>query len=532
MTHQHTPSHDHGVIAPKRGLSISWVWLFPILACIAAATMFYRNWISEGPTVYVQFATAPGIKPEKTLLYYRGVEAGTVTGLELGKNLDTVLLKVRLRKYAEDLAREGTLFWIDQPVFNLAKPSGIESLIEGNSLQARKGSGSPAYFFVGSDEVPLAPLEGQPLEIRLTASAIPLVETGAEILFRGLPVGLVRKKGLDEKGVPYLELGFDKKYVDLVRTTSRFWVIPPVAAKIGPGVLNVDVPSIKNFLLGSIAMDNFDDPGTPVQSNSSLTLSENERSARATSEPLTLEFKDGQGITEGMTELRYLGIPVGVVGKVNPTGNKVVVTARLLPGYDMLRRKGSVFSVVRPSIALPKVSGLETLVSGVYIDCIPGQKGTEASRFQGVSQEDAALVDFQDQGFDVILTAPSSKIGVGTPVIYRGLIVGKITRKDLTSGGGGVQLTASVKDRYAVLLRENSRFWNAGGVKISGGLISLNVQSSVLESKGLGGVEFSTPTGASAGAPVKEGHRYDLYDEPRKEWLNWIPSIPLPGGNN
>ena len=206
MTTQESSHDDHGVIAPKKGLRISWVWLFPVLAAFAAATMFYRNWSNEGPTIYVQFASAPGIKPEKTLLYYRGVEAGTVMGIELGKNLDTVLVKVRLRKYAEDLARGGTLFWIDQPVFNLAKPSGIESLIEGNSLQARKGSGPPSYFFVGSDEVPLAPLEGEPLMIRLTSSSIPSVETGAEITYRGLPVGLVRKKGLVENGAPYLEI--------------------------------------------------------------------------------------------------------------------------------------------------------------------------------------------------------------------------------------------------------------------------------------------------------------------------------------
>jgi paraquat-inducible protein B len=136
------------------------------------------------------------------------------------------------------------------------------------------------------------------------------------------------------------------------------------------------------------------------------------------------------------------------------------------------------------------------------------------------------MIDYQEEGFEVILTASSSKIGVGTPVIYRGVRVGKITRKDLTPGGAGVRLTASVKRRYVSLLRENSRFWNAGGVKISGGLISLNVQSSVLEAKGLGGVEFSTPSDNAAGAQVKEGHRYDLYDAPKKEWLQWaIPGF-------
>jgi len=134
-------------------------------------------------------------------------------------------------------------------------------------------------------------------------------------------------------------------------------------------------------------------------------------------------------------------------------------------------------------------------------------------------------VDYQEGGFEVILITASTKISIGTPVIYRGVVVGKITRKDLAPGGSGVRLTASVKTRYSSLLHENSRFWNAGGVKISGGLISLNVQSSLLESKGLGGVEFSTPSD-DASAPVKEGYRYDLYDSPKKEWLQWaLPNV-------
>lgn len=512
---------DHGVLMPRRRFRISWVWIFPVLAALAAGTMFYRNWSNEGPEICVQFASAPGIKPEKTLLYYRGVEAGVVTGVRLGKNLDTVFLTVRLRKYAQDLARIGTLFWIDQPVFNLAKPSGIESLIEGNSLQAIKGTGAPAYFFTGSDEVPLAPLESEPLVIRLTAVSIPPVEVGAEVTYRGLSVGLVRKKGLDKGGIPYLEVGFDKKFTDLVKTNSRFWIVPPFTARLGAGVLQLDIRSLKSFLLGGIAFENPGDSGSQAGPDSMLPVYDSEAMARSDSEPILLEFKNGQGLTDGITQLRYLGLSVGIVEKAVPVKGSVHVTARLLPGYDFLRRKGSVFSIVRPVVDVPKVSGLETLVSGIYIDCIPGQEGAETTRFQGVSQEDAEWVDYQEKGFDIILNSPFSKVGVGTPVVYRGVPVGKITRKEIVAGGSGIRLTATIQHRYASLLHENSRFWNSSGVKITGGLISLNVQSSVLESKGLGGVEFSTPAGKAAGVVVQEGHSYDLYDSPKKDWLNW-----------
>ena len=536
MNSTNSPSgpEDHGVIAPRRGFRLSWVWLFPIMAAFAASVMFYRNWREDGPTVYVEFDSAPGMKPQKTLLFYRGVVAGRVTGVELGKHLDKALVSVRLKKYAEDLAREGTLFWIDQPVFNLAKPSGIQSLIEGNSLQAKKGNGPPSYYFVGSDEVPPDPLEGDPLTIRLFAHDSPYVERGSEVTFRGIPIGLVRRKGIDEKGTPYLDIAVARHHAALVRSKARFWMLPPWTLKMGSGIFELDVDSLKNFLLGGIAMDYFEeDRGNPVDDSCQFPLLANKEAALAVSEPIVLEFKNAQGIREGMTQLRYLGVPVGLVEKVTPSGGKVLVTARLRSGYDSLRRRGSVFAIVKPQLELQKVSGLETIVSGIYIDCVPGPGGATAERFAGSSQDDADLVEYEQGGFEVLLRCSSTKISAGTPVLFRGVRVGKITRKELAKGGSGVNLTASIKHEYASLLHENTRFWNAGGVKISGGLISLNVQASALESRALGGIEFATPEGDAAGRSVKQGHVYDLYDTPRKDWLQWLPALPvLPPKNN
>ena len=524
MNVSESQNQDHGVLAPHRRAGISWVWLFPILALLAAGTIFYRNWSQEGPTVYVQFASAPGIKPQKTLLYYRGVEAGMVTGIQFGKNLDNVLVKVTLRKNAESLAREGTLFWIDQPVFNLAKPSGIESLIEGNSLQARMGNGHPSYFFVGSDEIPVAPLEGEPLFLKLYANTIPTVETGSEVTYRGISIGLVRSKGVDQNGRPYIEVGFAKHYVDLIRSNVRFWATPPWSMRVGAGVFQLDVPSLKNFLLGGISMDYPEsDQGEPVPSGTAFQVFPSESSAMAVSDPVTLEFKNGQGLTQGMTQLRYLGLPVGIVEKAVPINGKVVVTARIRPGYEFLRSIGSVFSIIRPVVEIPKVGGLETLISGIYIDCIPGSGGAPAQRFKGTSQDEASVVDFEQGGFEVVLTTSSTRISTGTPVVYRGVRVGVITRKDLAKGGRGVNLTASIRSQYAELLKENTHFWNTSGVKISGGLINLSVQSATLEAKGLGGVEFSTPSGEAAGGSVKEGHQYQLFDSPKRDWLQWAP---------
>lgn len=528
MSSPATTPNDHGLVARRHRFRLSWVWLFPILAGAAASFMFYNNWKSEGPEIQIEFASAPGMRPDKTPLIYRGVVAGQVTSVQLNQKLDKVVVHVRLKNFAKDLARQGTIFWINQPVFNLAKTSGIQSLIDGNSLQAQMGSGAPTSYFIGSDKVPLTPLDNPSLTIRLHAAVIPFVETGCEVSFRGITVGFVDQKGLDEKQEPYVDVDIDKQYAGLVRSNARFWNLPPLSVKVASGMFKLDIPSLKSLMLGGIAFDYFGDQGELASNGANFPLFADELMAKAISDPITLEFKNGQGLLAGSTQLRYLGIPVGVVEKVIPSDGKVVVTARLERGYDLLRRRGSIFSVIRPSLELPKVAGLETVVSGIYIDCIPGAKGPTTARFSGSTQEDAELIEYDAGEFEVILQSPSTKIMAGTSVIYRGVRVGKIIRKALTADGQRVNLTASIQKKYASLLRENTRFWNAGGVKISGGLISLNVQASALEPRVLAGVEFATPEGAAMGDPVKPGHVYELYPSPKKDWLNWLPNIPLP----
>jgi hypothetical protein len=122
-----------------------------------------------------------------------------------------------------------------------------------------------------------------------------------------------------------------------------------------------------------------------------------------------------------------------------------------------------------------------------------------------------------------------SRLGIMAMGLVDTIIVGRHSATELGYQALGwaptaVVLTTSIRNEYASLLRENTRFWNISGVRISGGLINLNVQAGAFESRGLGGVEFATPTGTAGGEAVKPGHTYDLYDSPKKEWLLWTPT--------
>ena len=257
-------------------------------------------------------------------------------------------------------------------------------------------------------------------------------------------------------------------------------------------------------------------PGGAIADGAEFELFANERAARSVSLPVRIAFENGQGLLAGQTQLRYRGVPVGLVEEVNPSNSKVEVVARLEPGYDILRREGTIFSLVRPRISLEGVSGLESLVSGVYIECVPvltssfftRPKGKLVQNFVGRSSAAAAWQDDQS-GLEVVITASTTSIGVDAPVYYRGLRVGKVERKTPSSDGRNVGLIVSIDRPYSYLIRENTKFWDASGLKASLGFLFVKVPTETLESLVRGGLAFATPDNRDMGAPTAlEAYRF------------------------
>ena len=486
--------HDYGKVIQHAPVRISWVWLFPLLAVAAAAWFFWNDWKSNGPKIEIQFHEAPGIEVNKTLLFYRGVVAGKVTDVRLDKKLSKAIVTVRLKAFATALSQSGTIYWIDQPVISLAKTSGLSSLIQGNSIQARLGEGPKTDRFVGMEKMPLHPLEAPGLVLKLTAKNISALDEGAPITYRGITIGGIMAKGIDHDGAPYVIAAIQQQYMNAIRSNSRFWNVAVSSLQLGPSGVSFELLNLQGIFLGTVAVDCFEPPGDVVQSGTAFELCENERAARAEDDgmiitlyaneiptmdvgapvfchgiivgtvkkkslnennkatltlmikkefigrvhqnskfwrvpatsiqagpgvmkveiegikslfeggiafddfsagsssatdgssfelfaneqiarlslkPLILTFEDGQGLLAGQTQVRYLGIPVGIVQEVKVVRHHIEATAFIDPGYDFLRQSGVIYSIIRPKIALHGVSGLETLVSGVYVDCKP-----------------------------------------------------------------------------------------------------------------------------------------------------------------
>lgn len=240
---------------------------------------------------------------------------------------------------------------------------------------------------------------------------------------------------------------------------------------------------------------------------------------------ITIVFKDGSGVKAGQTEIRYRGVRLGevVAIELSPDEESVVVKARLRGSAETIAREGSLFWIVRPEVGLGTVSGLSTVITGPFIQVLPG-KGKAKTTFTGLESQPAAL---ERQGLRIIVAnSHLGSVRLGSPVYYRGIQVGSVTGADLSPDATGVHTHVFISQRFARLVRIGSRFWSVSGVDVNVGLKGVEVNVESLRSLVTGGISFATPDANSA--PAKNGTIFVLHEKPQKDWLDWAPKIPIP----
>jgi paraquat-inducible protein B len=182
---------------------------------------------------------------------------------------------------------------------------------------------------------------------------------------------------------------------------------------------------------------------------------------------ITIKFRDASGVKADQTEIRYRGVPVGQVTTVEMSADHehVVVTARLRHSAASLAKEGALFWIVRPEVGFGTVRGLSTVLTGSYIQSLPG-RGKDRTDFTGLESASPTL---GQAGLTVTLAARQiGSVRIGSPLFYRGIEVGAVTAADLGPDATAAHLEAFIPQRYARLVRLGSRFWLQSGVDVTG----------------------------------------------------------------
>ncbi|HAW48088.1 MAG TPA: paraquat-inducible protein B, partial [Roseovarius sp.] len=150
---------------------------------------------------------------------------------------------------------------------------------------------------------------------------------------------------------------------------------------------------------------------------------------------LEIAFDNASGVRAGTTELRYRDVTVGMVEDVSfaPGLDRVLVKVRVDQEVAPYIDGDAQFWVVRPQVTARGVTGLGTVLSGVYIEGLwDNSPGAAVTQITGLP--DAPLERVGQDGLRLMLRAQGrASLVEGAPVVYRGIEVGRIGRPRITA---------------------------------------------------------------------------------------------------
>ncbi len=228
-----------------------------------------------------------------------------------------------------------------------------------------------------------------------------------------------------------------------------------------------------------------------------------------------VSFETAEGIVAGVTEVRCRSVRVGRVADVELSADlrSARVVVEMEPKNAGLLRDGSRFWVVRARISGTDVSGLGTLISGVYLEMEPGKGPEGVVDFQGLEEPPPTSLSVPGRRL-VLKAGRAGALTVGSPVFFRGVEVGRVERRNLAVDGGGVSYDVFIQEEFSPLLTRNSRFWLAGGLELNAGSSGVKLRAPALSAILSGGAEFGVPQGLPHGEQLKEdGAVFTLFDD-------------------
>jgi len=226
---------------------------------------------------------------------------------------------------------------------------------------------------------------------------------------------------------------------------------------------------------------------------------------------IAITFKDAEGIEPGKTFIKFKDVKIGQVTSVQLSEDysKVVVTAKIAKHAAGLMVGDAKFWVVEPRINLSGVSGLSTLLSGVYIGFENGESVEGQRSFTGLEEPPFIPVN---RGRRFVLKANDlGSLGTGAPVFYRRVNVGEVTGYRFAADGKELEITVFINSPYDKYVTTETRFWNASGIDVSIGVDGVDVRTESLVSLLVGGIAFDTPTFVSRGEPAAKRTVFALY---------------------
>lgn len=227
---------------------------------------------------------------------------------------------------------------------------------------------------------------------------------------------------------------------------------------------------------------------------------------------IEIAFKTATGLEQGKTKIKYRNVDMGLVEEVrlNDDFDGVIAKVKLDRQALPLLREDSNFWVVTARVGMGNISGLDTLLSGAYIQLAPGTGQKGAREFTALEQP--PLTPTGAPGLRLQLTSKrAASVSTGDSVLYKGYKVGRVESMKFDSAKREARYVIFIDAPYHEMVNSSVRFWDVSGVSLSAGADGFKLETGSVDTVLLGGVTFGLPKGIKEGDPVEHNTKFELY---------------------
>ncbi len=480
-------------------------------------------------------------------VYYKKMQIGQLLGSKLGADRKTVKTSIYIYDSYLDLISGNAVFIESGGISIDADLSGfsfkmfplVSTLKGGIDLVVPLRQDGQKTFPVKSDQLfalypdyqtaakDMPALLPEGLYINLTTDNLGSFRAGTPVLFKKIRVGRIidYRYSREEQDVQ-LTCFIEEQYQDLVSSTSKFFNASGIRVEGGLAGISMETESVEALIAGGISFFTPAD-GEKVKNYQQFKVYQSRKEAETSDQiDITVRFDNIAQLNSGAA-VQYRGIGLGNVTKTtfDEDLKTIVATLSIEKKYETFFRKDTKIWLTTPKIKINKVENLGSVLFGVSVRIEPGS-GKLTTSFVGKDRSPQPFfTTFSGLGL-VLENRQLGSLDIGSPVYYRRVKVGEVAGYDLAYDFKNVLIYITIEKRYAPLIRENTKFWNASGVTVKGGVFSgITVSTESLEAILAGGIALATPGGADMGKRVETGYRFTLYDEPEEGWLDWSPDI-------
>ncbi len=480
-------------------------------------------------------------------ILYRNLQVGEITGFDLKADGLKVQGEILIYEKYAHLVKTNSVFWksgglkINAGLDGVKIESGtIATLLAGgitftnpDTRSNEKAQTLEAHSFTVyesyQDAIEKVPaLQARGLSIQIKTDDAKDFSVGSPILYKHIEVGEVTGLALEKGGDNVLiDVFIAKKYAHLLKKSSLFYNVSGITVEGGLSGIELKTGSLKSIITGGIAFFT-PDPGEPAAAGRQYILYTSRKAAQEIDKKLvTIRFADSHGLKEGV-EIRYQGIAIGVVRKVDFTAAMDAVVCQTMVN----NRAAKLFTtdtkiwLVRPEVSLAGINNLDTIISGSYITLRPGS-GSPVAEIMALTKP--PVLESVATGLNIVLEADLlGSLKKNSPLYYRQIKIGKVTGAKLSPTAQKVLILVNIAPPYDRLVYSNSKFWNSSGIRVKAGLFSgVKINTESVEALVAGGVSMATPENEAMGKRAMTGQHFTLHKEAKECWHTWQPAIVL-----